>query len=646
MNLRYPDFGRRTFLKSVAALPLFWPVRENLEKSFPRASMTAQALPGFRLFTGSVNSAFFERNGKKLLVDSGEIDFSPGGGVVDWVLFTHHHRDQCSSVSRLASTGTKVAVPAREKHFFAEAHLFWDSADNLIDHRYDFRPHLFTMRDSVPVSRAVSGGDVHEWEGLQFKVLDTPGHTDGSVTYLVELGGKRVAFTGDLISGPGQIWEIYSLQKRFPGMRGDYWGFGGAVEEVKASLDRVLQHKPDLLVPSHGTVITDPVSAVNQLKQNLDALMENYLTTAAWRISPSFPGIYPKNKPPMFQPLPKVTYPSWIRNIASTTKAIVAEDKSAFVSDCGHPQAIEELTRLQAAGEIGAVEGIWITHYHDDHTQLVNVAKRRFGAKVYVQREMLDIIENPVAYQMPCLFPESIRVDHPMEHGQTLDWKGFKLTAYNFPGQTIYHGGLLVEKDGLKVFFTGDSFANWGVDDYCSQNRCFIGPDVGYERCFQILLQAQPNILMAAHWGPLPVSLEYLKKSLTLFREREGLYQKLFPHSDVNFGTDPSWIRAYPYRQTALSGGLVEIEARVMNHSAKLMKVRVKLNLPEGWKSEHLSGETQIPARMEGRIRLQATAPSAPIRRRHVLGLSAVVDEIPVGEFAEAIVNFLGKGIS
>ena len=56
-----------------------------------------------------------------------------------------------------------------------------------------------------------------------------------------------------------------------------------------------------------------------------------------------------------------------------------------------------------------------------------------------------------------------------------------------------------------------------------------------------------------------------------------------------------------------------------------------------------MAGETQIPARTEGRVRLQATAPSSPDRRRHVLGLSAVIDGHPVGEFAEAIVNFFGS---
>jgi glyoxylase-like metal-dependent hydrolase (beta-lactamase superfamily II) len=640
MNSRHRDSTRRTFLKEAAAVPLLWAVDGSFEQMWAQSDSAEQVLPGLRILRNSVNSALLERNGKALLIDSGEID-AAGNRVVDWALFTHHHRDQCSSVTRLVRKGTKVVVPVREKMFFDEAHRFWDSADNILDHRYDFRPHLFTLRDSVPVARALQGGDVCEWEGLKFRVLDTPGHTDGSVTYLVEVDGRRVAFTGDLIAAPGQIWEIYSLQKRFPGMRGDYWGFGGAIEEVKSSLDRVLEHKPDLLIPSHGVVMSDPLSAVNQLKQNLDALMENYLTTAAWRIY--FDGIYPKNKPPMLPPLPTVAYPSWIRHIASTTKAIVAEDKSVFISDCGHPKAIEELSRLQPAGEIGAVEGIWITHYHDDHTQLVNEAKRRFGAKVYVQREMLDIIENPLAYQMPCLFPESIRVEHPMEHGQTINWKNFKLTAYYFPGQTLYHDGLLAEKDGQKVFFTGDSFANWGVDDYCSQNRCFTGRNTGYEQCFQILLDTRPDILMAAHWGPLPVSPEYLRKSMDLFRERETICDRLFPHKNGNFGSDPCWIRAYPYRQTVFPGSLVEMEARVMNHSADPMKAQITLNLPEGWKTDGIAGETQIPARTEGRVRFRATAPSFPDRRRHVLGLSAVIDGKSVGEFAEAIVNFLGK---
>jgi len=85
------------------------------------------------------------------------------------------------------------------------------------------------------------------------------------------------------------------------------------------------------------------------------------------------------------------------------------------------------------------------------------------------------------------------------------------------------------------------------------------------------------------------------------------------------------------------------VDARVMNHSADPMKIQVTLNLPEEWKSDGITAETQIPARTEGRVRFRATAPSSPNRRRHILGLSAVIDGRSVGEFAEAVVNFLGR---
>ena len=125
-------------------------------------------------------------------------------------------------------------------------------------------------------------GDALEWEGLKFDVLETPGHTDGSVTYLVELDGRRIAFTGDLISGPGQMWEMHSLQNRVGPLPAPHLGFGAMGELVKTSLDRVLATKPDLLIPSHGVVMRDPRAAVEQLKKNFDAVMDNYLTTVGW----------------------------------------------------------------------------------------------------------------------------------------------------------------------------------------------------------------------------------------------------------------------------------------------------------------------------------------------------------------------------
>ncbi len=618
-------FSRRALLKTAMAARLA-----------AQSPQEQEILPGLRIVHGSVNTAVFERNGKKLAIDTGDLASLP----VEWALYTHYHRDQASAAARLAASGARIAVPDREAKLFADAYGFWDSVDGILYHRYNFRPCMFTLRESLPVSRALKDGDAFEWQGLRFEAIETPGHTDGSLSYLVEIQGKRVAFTGDLIWGPGRIWEMYSLQKQIPGMRNGYVGFGGAASDVKTSLDRILERKPDLLVPSHGVVMTDPAGAVAEMKKNLDALMDNFLTTAAWRVN--HPGTFPADKSPMLPALPPVEYPKWFREIAFTSKAIVAEDRSVFLFDCGNQTVVDKLAKLRAAKEIGPIETIWITHYHDDHTQGVNIGRRRFGFKVWVQRAMVDIIENPTAYNMPCLFPESIHVDRVVEDRESFEWKGFRMTAYFFPGQTLYHAGLLVEKDGFKLFLSGDSFSNWGLDDYCSENRLFLGGGVGYEKCLDLLLEVKPDIMVSSHWGPIRFSADHVQKCIALLRKREQLYGKLLPYDNANFGLDPYWIHAYPYRQQALPGSRVEIEARVMNHSAKPKKARAMLSLPEGWMGAAAgSGDVEIPPRTEGRIRLTATAPKSPSRRRHVLGISAAIDGRPMGEFAEAIIDFL-----
>jgi glyoxylase-like metal-dependent hydrolase (beta-lactamase superfamily II) len=595
-----------------------------------------EIVPGVSLLRGCVNTAVFGRNGKKLLIDSGEIRSLAG---TDWILFTHHHPDQASGARHLAAAGAKVIVPFAEKRFFENPAEVWDGADARLDHDYNCRPDFLTLRDSVPVTLALRNGEVHTWEGLKFEAIETPGHTDGSLTYLVEIGNKRIAFTGDLIYGAGQIHDMYSLQKAFPGMGGGYWGFGGAVNDVKASLDRVLARKPDLLVPSHGEVIREPARAAEELKRRLDAVMENYLTTAAWRANK--PGVYKKNSPPMLDPLPSVDYPKWCRNITYTTKALVADDRSVFLSDCGSNEVIAELGKLRASGEIRDIDALWITHYHDDHTETVNAARRRFGCAVYAQRGLVDVLENPTAYQLPCLFPESIHVDRVLEDGETFEWKGFRLTAYFYPGQTLYHAGLLVERGGRKVFFTGDTFSSRSFSDVCSQNRNFMGRDAGIEKCCRILLETKPDMLITAHWGPLLMTEAYLNRFIGLLQAREKIYEKLFPYDNVNFGLDPYWIRPYPFRQKALPGAPVDLEARVMNHGSRPKQISVALNLPDGWKPMRVQSAASVPPHSEGRLRLSAMAPAAARRRRHVLGLTASVDGRPLGEFAAAIVDLM-----
>ncbi len=609
------------------------------------------------IYRDVVNVGVIRQNSKTLIIDCGEGSILREGerlrlDPVVTVLFTHYHRDQCSGAGLLQKAGVKIGVPASEARFFRNATEFWLEADAILDHRYNFRPEMMVLRESVAPDDELGPGDTFQWEGIPISVLSTPGHTEGSVTYLVTLDGNTFAFTGDLIYGPGQVWEFYSLQGRFPGMPGDYWGFGATVAELVKSVDTVLSWKPTLLLPSHGAAIKNPSEAVALLKTNLHAAMTNYFTTAAWRIY--FSGHFRDAKvksvpaPPfdqvsMVPPLPPPSVPSWMHKMRQTSSYIRSEDGSIFVFDCGFAPIASEIDRLVESGVVKTVDGVWISHYHDDHLSSVNEVRRKYRAKVYAQREMQDILENPTAYNMPCLFPESIHVDHALQEGEIVNWKGYKLSAYYFPGQTLFHDGLLIEHGGASMFMTGDSFANWGIDDYCSYNRNFIGKDgaaAGYERCLRLLLKLKPDLLFAAHWGALPISEAYLRKTLELLQEREKLFSVLFPWDDANFGLDPCWVRAYPYRQSILPGQPVAIEARIFNHSEFPRLARAELRAPSGWRVDK-PGAVTIPAHSEGNVPLTAVAPAHPSQRREVAGLAVRFGQMNLGEITEAVVDYL-----
>ncbi len=597
------------------------------------------------VYRDAVNVGVIQSNNKTLLIDLGGASILKNGAALDvspvtQVLFTHYHRDQCFGIPLLENVN--IGVPVSEAGLFTSATDFWLDADRILDHRYDFRPELMVLRESVDVHHKIGDGDIFHWEGISVRALATPGHTDGSLSYFIEIDGAVIAFTGDLIYGPGQIWEFYSLQKRFPGLSRDYFGFGGAVPALLKSSGAVIAQHPTIVIPSHGEVILDPGGAISLFQERLDQVMRSYFTLCPWRVSQKIDPPPPFNVP-MFQSLPPVTSPPWMHRIEDTTSSYIrAEDGTIFLFDSGQNPVMSELSKLFKSGTIRGIDGIWPSHYHDDHTSCINLVLEQFGGQVYAQKEMVDILENPTAYCMPCLFPESIHVDHVLEEGETLHWKGYDITGYYFPGQTLYHEGLLIEHNEYRLFMCGDSFANWTIGDVCIQNRNFVGKDgeeAGIIRCLKLLQRLKPDLLYAAHWGPMPISQEYIKETIGLLQKREKMFAELFPWDDPNFGLDPCWVRAYPYRQKIVGGQKVIIDACIFNHSDKSRTTSVELCAPSGWQVDP-SKPLTIPGHSEGKLRLTAKAPERPRARREVLGLSIQFGDYRLEEFTEAIVDY------
>jgi glyoxylase-like metal-dependent hydrolase (beta-lactamase superfamily II) len=101
-------------------------------------------------------------------------------------------------------------------------------------------PVLGHPDDELPVpAQPIGDGDVHRLGNVGFTVLHTPGHTLGSVCFLLREAGESHLFAGDTL---------------FPGGPGNTFGNKQAFEMIMRSLDSKLFVLPDStnVYPGHG----------------------------------------------------------------------------------------------------------------------------------------------------------------------------------------------------------------------------------------------------------------------------------------------------------------------------------------------------------------------------------------------------------
>jgi len=160
-------------------------------------------------------------------------------------------------------------------------------------------------------------------------------------------------------------------------------------------------------------------------------------------------------------------------------------------------------------------------------------------------------------------------------------WHEFQFTFFDFPGQTLYHDGLLVEHEGPGLFFTGDSFTPSGIDDYCLQNRDFMREGEGYLYCLNLLQRLPRNIwLVNQHVDPVfRFSPEQFTRMRAELLKRTALLKGLAPWPDPNFAIDESWAAVDPYGSEARQGENLVLRVRILNHAPRRETYRVKWNV-------------------------------------------------------------------
>jgi len=571
------------------------------------ANTTIQLSEHVSLIPGPVNGVSIEKDNAHLVVYG-----DPASKInnAEMVLFTHGRRDIVWAGQKLVENGAKAVVPEGDVGNFTNVEQFWNESTTRRFHDYAQQGTKIPTKP-MTIGRTVKAGENFSWRTIPIEIIDTPGYTRQALSYLIEIDGVKYAFVGDIIYGNGKLFDLYSLQDAITEAKiGGYHGWAGRMGTLINSLRKVAAKEPDILVPARGPVIRNPNEAINLLIERLQAVYENYLSISAgrWYFKDNYDilarRVLGQNTKVNWMAWAEVIQdkpPAWIIPI-NNSRLIISEDRSGFLIDCGSRRIVDEIIKLKEAGKLTGLEGLFITHYHDDHTDNVAACLAEFNCPVYATGPLVDILKHPGNYRLPCLTPNPITDINIMPEAHKMRWKEFTFTFHDFPGQTIYHDALLVEKDNAeKIFFIGDSFTPSGIDDYCLLNRNLLHESTGYFYCLSLLRKIPAGTLLINQHvvEPFSYSNQQIDLMAATLTKRKELLAELLPWDEPNYGIDERWIRFSPYGSKTRPGRNVKVSLKTFNHSDASRTFTFSLNLPAGFETEQNTASVTITPRTE-----------------------------------------------
>lgn len=212
-------------------------------------------------FTLQGTNTYLVGSGKRrILIDTGEgrsgyIDnltralAQCGAEGIESVLITHYHHDHTGGISdvlerfgpvpvyqmtRLAQSGptaaTEKAVPAYPGKTPTQGRV--QATEATTQDQAEMEPKLGYK--TLPLV----DGQQFVTQGANLRAMHTPGHTDDHVCFLLE--EERAVFSGDCVLGAGTT--VFTDLRRY-----------------MASLNKLLEYKPNVIYPAHGPLVTTPI---------------------------------------------------------------------------------------------------------------------------------------------------------------------------------------------------------------------------------------------------------------------------------------------------------------------------------------------------------------------------------------------------
>jgi glyoxylase-like metal-dependent hydrolase (beta-lactamase superfamily II) len=229
----------------------------------------AQVVPGIYILPGLGPSVAYvvESSQGLVLVDSGDDDDAArikskmAALRLDWkrvraILLTHAHSDHTNGAEALrAATGARVYAGA------GDALVLKEGQNRDAVYGIFFKPHRSLHPTTIDV--ALQGDETLTFGDVRIRALATPGHTPGSVCYLLERKNLRALFAGDVIMMLRGDEKPLTETRKPLGTYSAYLAprYRGNANDSLASL-RSLRSLPvpDLVLPGHPGADVTPQS--------------------------------------------------------------------------------------------------------------------------------------------------------------------------------------------------------------------------------------------------------------------------------------------------------------------------------------------------------------------------------------------------
>jgi glyoxylase-like metal-dependent hydrolase (beta-lactamase superfamily II) len=457
------------------------------------------------------------------------------------------------------------------------------------------------------------------------------------VTYLVERAGQRIAFTGDLIYGPGKVWSLASTQWTYTENEGPAM--------TVLSCYQLRERAPSMLLPSHGAPIEDPGPALDLLA----ARMQDYVNSRR-----PHPWDLRERLASPFRPLTE----HLLHNVTSNacSYVLVSRTGAAMLFDYGYDMTtglpsgtdraarrpwLASLPALRRDHGVTSIEVVVPTHYHDDHVAGMNLLREVEGTEVWAPQNMAGILEQPMVHDLPCLWFDPIPVDRVLNMGRTFTWHEYEITVHDLPGHTLFAAAFEFVVDGITVMVTGDQQDGSGVPgerheilNYQYRNR-FAVED--YRKSAALYRKVDPKLMVSGHWAPRWVDEAYLSLLEDSGEELIRLHRDLLPAAP-DLGADGILARITPYFSRIPTGTRATFRVDVRNPFPDEQTAVLRLVTPVGWLAPQDATRVRLSPSGRHEVELEATV-RGPARKRSRVAVELSIGPLKLGQHAEAVVD-------